>query len=154
MVIENLIRVPAELVKSPSFLLKRLGTIAKDRSVEAYEGSGSRPFCYGVLAVLEEGVRETQATIADALGYDKSYLVGVLDDLEEAGYVERRRDPDDRRRHVVSMTSAGKKELARLRDLHERIDGELFASLTADERKTLQQLLAKVAAAQDPRFSV
>jgi MarR family transcriptional regulator, lower aerobic nicotinate degradation pathway regulator len=153
MVIETLIRMPAELLKSSSFLLKRVGTIAKDKSIEAYEGTGQRPFCFGVLAVLDEGTRETQATIADALGYDRSYLVGVLDELEADGYVERRRDPDDRRRHVVTMTAAGKKELARLRQLHAAIDDELLAPLTAAERKTLQALLLKVAAAQDPRFS-
>ena len=154
MVISEVVRTPKELLKSPGFLLKRLGTIVKDRTVAAYEGAGASVYWYGVLAVLEEGARETQATIADALCYDRSYLVGVLDDLEQAGLVERRRDPADRRRHVVTMTPAGKKELAKLRQLHERVDDEVFATLTASERKTLEELLAKVAAAQDPRYQV
>ena len=154
MVISEVVRTPKELLKSPGFLLKRLGTIVKDRTVAAYEGAGASAYWYGVLAVLEEGARETQATIADALCYDRSYLVGVLDDLEQAGLVERRRDPADRRRHVVTMTPAGKKELTKLRQLHERVDDEVFATLTAAERKTLEELLAKVAAAQDPRYQV
>jgi DNA-binding MarR family transcriptional regulator len=154
MVIEQLVKTPRELLKSPGFLLKRLGTIVKDRTITAYEGEGMTPYAYGVLAVLEEGVRETQATIADALCYDRSYLVGVLDELEEGGLIERRRDPADRRRHVVTMTPAGIKALEKLRLLHDRIDAEVFATLSAAERQQLEKLLAKVAAAQDPRFNL
>jgi DNA-binding MarR family transcriptional regulator len=154
MVISQIVRTPAELLRSPGFLLKRLGTIVKDKTVEAYEGIGASPYSYGVLAVLDEGTRETQAEIADALCYDRSYLVGVLDDLEQNGLIERRRDPADRRRHVVSMTAAGKKQLERLRAVHERIDGEMFATLTSAELQKLQTLLEKVAAAQDPRYKL
>jgi DNA-binding MarR family transcriptional regulator len=153
MVVKQLIRTPKELLQSPSFLLKRLGTIAKDRTVEAFDSAGATAYSYAVLAVLEEGTRETQATIADSLCYDRSYLVGLLDELEQRGLIERRRDPADRRRHVVSMTAAGRKELAKLRAVHESVDEELFAVLTASELKTLQALLAKLAAAQDPRYS-
>ncbi|HVU78962.1 MAG TPA: MarR family winged helix-turn-helix transcriptional regulator [Gaiellaceae bacterium] len=154
MVISQLVRAPQELLKSPAFLLKRLGTIVKDKTMAAYEGAGASPYWYGVLAVLDEGARETQATIADALCYDRSYLVGVLDDLESAGLIERRRDPADRRRHVVSMTPAGKKVLVKLRALHERLDQEVFSVLTSSELKTLEELLGKLAAAHDPRYQV
>jgi DNA-binding MarR family transcriptional regulator len=152
MVIAQAVRAPKELLKSPGFLLKRLGTIVKDRTVDAYEGIGASAYWYSVLAVLDEGTRETQATIADALCYDRSYLVGVLDDLESSGMVERRRDPADRRRHVVTITPAGKKKLEELRRLHERIDDDMFAPLTAAEVKTLTVLLAKLAAAHEPRY--
>jgi DNA-binding MarR family transcriptional regulator len=103
--------------------------------------------------VLDEGAPETQATIADALCYDRSYLVGVLDELEEAGLIERRRDPADRRRHVVTMTAAGKNELDKLRAVHRNIDDEFFSALTPSELSTLEDLLAKVIASQDPRFA-
>lgn len=153
MVINEIVRAPLELVRSPAFLLKRLGTIAKDKMAAAYDEAGASGYSYTVLAVLEESARETQATIADALCYDRSYLVGLLDELEQGGLIERRRDPADRRRHVVSMTAAGRKELARLRAVRESVDSELFSPLSASELKTLQGLLEKLAAAHDPRYS-
>ena len=152
MVTSPLVRTPKELLKSPSFLLKRLGAMAKDKTSEEFERAGATAYSYGVLAVLEEGTRETQATIADALCWDRSYLVGLLDLLEENGMVERKRDTVDRRRHVVSMTDKGRAELERLREVHDRVDEAIFAPLTAAEKKTLQALLAKLAAAQDPRY--
>src|SRR4026208_541663 len=100
-------RVPAELVASTSFLLKRLGFAAKDRTMAAYEETGLHPYHYGVMLVRDEGSRETQGSIADALGYDRGQLVGLLDELEEQGLVERKRDPNDRRRHLVRLTSEG-----------------------------------------------
>src|SRR5690242_21929669 len=100
-----LARPPRALIGSTSFLLKRLGFKMKERSLDAFEATGLSPMHYGVLVLLEEDPRETQATIADALGYDRSHLVGLLDELEEAGLIERRRDTEGRRRHVVTMTA-------------------------------------------------
>jgi DNA-binding MarR family transcriptional regulator len=146
------VRPPRELVKSTSFLLKRLGWEVRDRVHEGYEAAGASPFHFTVLAVLDEGARETQATIADALGYDRSYLVGLLDELEERALIERKRDPADRRRHLVKLTPAGKKTLAKLRALQASIDDDFFASLSADERATLHTLLHRLATYHDPRF--
>ncbi len=147
-------RPPRALVSSTSHLLKRLGFKIKDRSMAAFEDTGLSPMHYGVLVLLDEDPRETQAMIADALGYDRSHLVGLLDELEEAGLVERRRDKEDRRRHVVSLTPEGKKALTRLRAIVTRVDDEFLAPLDADERTTLQLLLLKLAAAHDERYAL
>ncbi len=146
------VRPPRELVSSPSFLLKRLGFEVKDRVHDGYEAAGASPYHFTVLAVLDEGARETQATIADALGYDRSYLVGLLDDLEKRELIERKRDPADRRRHLVNLTPTGKKTLAKLRALQASIDDDFFAPLTADERAQLHALLHRLATHHDPRF--
>src|SRR3954470_11555450 len=138
-------RFPAELVSSTIFLLKRLGMSAKERSLAAFDDAGLHPYHHAILAVLDEGSRETQGAIADALGYDRGQLVGLLDELEDAGLVERRRDPNDRRRHVVQMTPAGRKTLARLRGLSRRLEEEFFGPLESDERAVLHALLLRLA---------
>ena len=97
-------RLPQELIDSPTFLLKKLGFAAKERAMEAYEQTGLHPYHHAILIVLGEGSPETQGSIADTLGYDRGQLVGLLDELEERGLLERRRDPADRRRHLVKLT--------------------------------------------------
>src|SRR3954470_13947943 len=114
-------RVPEELLSSPVFLLKRLGMKAKEESQDPSADAALPPSHYAVLATLAEGERETQGAIADALDYDRGQLVGILDELEEQGLVERRRDPEDRRRQVVVMTAEGKKALTRMRALSKRL---------------------------------
>ena len=148
-------RFPEELVSSTLFLLKRLGMTAKEQSFEAFEEAGLHPYHHAILAVLDEGSRETQGAIADALGYDKGQLVGLLDELEEGRLVERQRDPADRRRQIVRMTPEGRKGLERARRLSQRLENEFLASLSTAERNELHGLLRKVAEDQLPncRFS-
>jgi DNA-binding MarR family transcriptional regulator len=143
---------PKELLSIPSFLLKRLGFGVKDRMVDAMEEVGLGMYDHAILTLLDEEPRETQAQIADALGYDRSHLVGVLDSLEERGLIERRRDPVDRRRHLVTLTPAGEKALARVRKVVKQVNDSFLEPLDAEERKTLTALLARLAAHHDPRY--
>ena len=145
--------MPAELLASPAFLLARLGMAIKARAFDEFEQTGFSPYHHSVLALLDEGARDTQSAIADALQLDRSQLVGLLDTLEEHGLVERRRDPGDRRRHVVSLTPAGREQLAAFRKIVERIEGEFLAPLDAGDRAALQTLLLRLASNYDPRFA-
>ena len=134
-----------ELLHSTTYLLKRLGFAVKERAYEAFDAIGAGPQQHAVLSLLEEGARETQGTIADALGWDRSLLVGLLDELEERGFVERKRDTVDRRRHLVSLTPAGKEALAEMRAVSKRIEKEFLEPLDADERRLLHKLLLELA---------
>jgi MarR family transcriptional regulator, lower aerobic nicotinate degradation pathway regulator len=140
-----------ELLRSTAFLLKLLGSAVRERSLAAFASTKLTPQHYAVLSLLEEGTRETQATIADALGYDRSHLVGLLDELEEKSLLERRRDPGDRRRHLVSLTQEGMAMLGELRAIAKQVEKEFLAPLAPEERQALHSLLLELAAHHDPR---
>jgi DNA-binding MarR family transcriptional regulator len=144
-------RLPEELVASSTFLLKRLGFTAKERGMKAYEDEGLHPYHHAILIALDESEHGTQGSIADALGYDRGQLVGLLDELEERGLIERRRDPDDRRRHLVQMTAEGKRTLRRLRAVARELENDFLAPLSDGERAKLHALLLKLAERHEPR---
>jgi len=144
--------VPHELLSSGLFLLARLGYAAKVETMDAFERAGADPYAYGVLALLAEGARETQAGIADALGFNRSMLVGVLDRMEEQGLVERRRDPNDRRRQMVTATAAGAQRLAELRELAAQLESAALEPLDDDDRATLHRLLLQMAEHRNARY--
>jgi DNA-binding MarR family transcriptional regulator len=147
-------KVPEELISSPLFLLKRLGIKAKEESTAAYSDAGVHPYHYAILATLDEGERETQGAIADALDYDRGQLVGLLDELEELGLIERRRDAEDRRRQIVVMTPAGRKMLTKMRAVAKRLDDAFLAPLTEEQRRQLQKLLLALAVEHVPNCQV
>jgi DNA-binding MarR family transcriptional regulator len=144
-------RVAKELMASSGFLLARLGFAFKAKAIAKLEQAGFELYDYSVLASLAEGASETQATIAGALTVDPSRLVALLDSLETRELIVRRRDPHDRRRHVVSITEAGTRELSRLREMIRELENEFLAPLDPESRERLHELLVALAAANDPR---
>lgn len=144
--------LPEELLASAGFLLARVGGGMKIQVLGELEQAGCPGFQYGVLALLREGPALTQGRIADVLGIDPSQLVGELDKLETNELIERRRDPLDRRRHMVAITPKGEKELVKLRRAVRRIEDEYLAPLDAKSREQLHDLLLRVAQGQDARY--
>ena len=142
---------PQELLLSSTFLLKRLGWMITDRFHDALKPTGLTGQHYAVLSLLDEGMRETQGEIADTLGYDRSHLVGLLDELEEKEFVARRRDQADRRRQLVSLTPSGKEALGRLRAISKKVEKEFLTPLDAEQRRTLHTLLLQLTRHHDPR---
>jgi DNA-binding MarR family transcriptional regulator len=105
--------------------------------------AGFRPPCVGVLRVIADQGPVSQRQISDALGLDPSDLVGAVDVLEEAGLVERGRDPEDRRRHAVVVTAKGRKAADRVGELLHEAECRALAHLDPDERRQLVALIAK-----------
>ena len=63
---------------------------------------------YVVLSALASEPVRTQAALAQSIGADKSRIIGVLDELQERGLIQRQPDPADRRVHLLSLTDAGR----------------------------------------------
>jgi DNA-binding MarR family transcriptional regulator len=143
---------PRELVKSTSFLLKRLGFAIKERTMDAFEARGANPYQHGILCSLSESQAETQSQIADSLGYDRSWLVGLLDELEEEGLIERKPDPADRRRNVVTLKPEGEARLLEFREVSKHVEDEFLTPLSKTERQQLHGLLLKLAEHHDPLY--
>jgi len=88
--------------------------------------------------------------LVESLGIDATNLVGVLNSLEDAGLIRRRRDRADRRRAIIELSTKGEQVLAKLDRALGEIDDEMLATLTASQREALSGLLAQ-AVENNPR---
>jgi DNA-binding MarR family transcriptional regulator len=125
-------------------MLMRLATAIKKRSTEERLGIKLRQLM--LLSYLRAGAPALQQQLCEALWLDPNNCVLLLNELEDMGYVERRRDPADRRRHVVELTADGHAALDRAEQAQESIGDELFAALSDEERSTLRSLLGRALA--------
>ena len=85
----------------------------------------------------------TQQALAAQLSIDRTNLVGLLNELESEGLIERRRSPEDRRRHIVEVTPAGRETLAKAEFALAAVEDQVLAALDATQREALYQLLAQ-----------
>lgn len=110
--------------------------------------SGVKPPTYGVLNVVGQRGSISQRELCDILGVHPSDMVEIMDIVEREGWVERRRDPDDRRRYQLTLTAAGRRTRARYDALAAEAEAQVLEPLSESERRTLLDLVAKVVAAQ------
>jgi len=95
------------------------------------------------LASLRDRGELPQQMLCDVLRTSQNTVVMWLNELEEAGFISRVRDPDDRRKHNVAITPAGTVALERAELEMRRLEDEALSGLTADERAQLRKLIAK-----------
>lgn len=103
------------------------------------------PRCHEVLSLAAREELGSQSALAHRLGIDRTVLTYLLDELAEAGLVERRADPSDRRNRRVVVTARGRSVLAELDHRMEHAEAHLLAGLDDAERATLRGLLERVA---------
>jgi DNA-binding MarR family transcriptional regulator len=95
------------------------------------------------LAYLRDHPSLTQRAMTEDLSMDSNTGVLVLNDLEDLDYVERRRDPADRRRHIVDITDGGLEALEQAEIAQGSIEDEIHGGLSDAERVTFRRLLMK-----------
>jgi DNA-binding MarR family transcriptional regulator len=100
------------------------------------------------LILLSESGALPQSALVQNLEMDPTTVVGLLNELERDGLVERRRSTEDRRRHSVAITARGTKKLADFEAVLVEVEKRVLANLTDDQRSTLHDLL-RIALAGD-----
>ncbi|QSB15945.1 winged helix-turn-helix transcriptional regulator [Natronosporangium hydrolyticum] len=133
----------AGITDSLSLLLAKRGLLTDARLRGALGVTKLSPRHVTVLAHLEPEPT-CQQQLVELLEVDPSVLVAILNDLESADLLRRRRDPTDRRRHIVELTAAGGEALATTAKVLAEVEDELFSDLSAAERGLLGELLRRV----------
>ena len=133
-----------ERATSEGLLLALLGQHAMRRLRETHTEHKLSPRQFHLLGLLHDRGPTAQRELASLMDIDRSALVVLLNPLEADGYISRARDGDDRRRHVVSLTPAGKKQLDRAAQAQRDVENELFATLTSSQRAQLRELLLNI----------
>jgi DNA-binding MarR family transcriptional regulator len=123
-------------------LLTRVSKALHKRTPEAVLGMKWRDSQALGFILKHEGL--TQQELGDAMLMDDNTVVLLLNELEAAGFSVRRRDPGDRRRHIVEITQAGRRAIERAEKAQEGIEDELLGDLSPDEKVTLTKLLTRV----------
>ena len=122
-------------------LLTQLARVVYRRSTVELVGMRIREL--GALAYLRDHQLASQHALSRALSIDANNCVLLLNDLEALHYVERRRDPSDRRRHLVELTTKGRAALERAELAQGSVEDEILGALSAEERTVLQRLLSR-----------
>jgi MarR family transcriptional regulator, lower aerobic nicotinate degradation pathway regulator len=136
--------LPRSLSVWTGYLLSRAGQKCRDCFDALAAPLGIKGRHFSVLALLDEMPGLAQIEMSERLGIDRNTMVLLLNDLESRGLVERRRDPRDRRAHVVTLTAAGQDVLAEGTALAQRTNEVVFAPLSPDEQVQLRALLSRL----------
>jgi DNA-binding MarR family transcriptional regulator len=144
--------MPSEQLLTPAaarstVLITRLARAMRRQFDRAVAPLGLRARHLVCLTHLKDHGASAQGTLIDALGLDASNLVALLNELEDAGLIVRSRDRADRRRGIIELSAEGERMLLEVDRALEAVDDEILAALSADERATLNELLARAGAA-------
>src|SRR3954464_4438863 len=128
----------------PTLLMIKLGRITMHRFTEALEPFGIRPRHVAALIELRDHGELTQQSLCGQLHLDPTNLVAILNELEQRGYATRRRDPEDRRRHLVEVSRKGIAVIEKVSEVMDGVEDDLLEGFEPAEREQLEGLLASI----------
>jgi DNA-binding MarR family transcriptional regulator len=128
-----------------AFLLSQLGHRSASVFTDLIASIDLTPPHAGILRAIAAEPGRSQQALSGELGLLPSRVVVYVDELEDRGYVERRRNPDDRRLHALYLTASGKKVIGKIGELGRQHDRLLTAGLDAQQRDAVRRLLAIMA---------
>jgi DNA-binding MarR family transcriptional regulator len=116
-----------------------------DEAARAHGLTGARDWI--VLSALAAGPRQTQLSLAQSLGLDKTTMTSLLDRMESRGLITRCTDRHDRRARIPELTAAGRRIQAEVISARDRVEAGLLGDFTADEQRQLRSLLTRLTVA-------
>jgi len=131
-----------------AFLLSQLGHRSASVFADLIASVDLTPPHAGILRAIASEPGRSQQALSGQLGLLPSRVVAYVDELEDRGYVERRRNHDDRRLHALYLTASGKKLMSKIGELGRQHERLMTAGLDTDQRDTLRRLLSAVAERQ------
>jgi DNA-binding MarR family transcriptional regulator len=123
-------------------LVTQLYKAVNRRTSEDLLGMRFKP--YLTLGYVRDHPGVSQQELESSLFMDANTVVLILNELESGQLSLRRRDPNDRRRHIVEITAAGRRALEKADKARESLEDEVLRGLSADDKKTLRRLLGRV----------
>lgn len=140
--------VAEQAPRSVGFLISQLGFFSSKGFMEALEPIGIGPKEFLLMRFVQATQGRSQQALAERLGVPASRMVALVDHLEEAGLVERRPDPEDRRVRGLYLTRKGRGALERAAKIAIDYETRLCAGINREEREQLIDLLQKLQASQ------
>jgi DNA-binding MarR family transcriptional regulator len=128
-----------------AFLLVQLGMEAARQFAQQLAPLGVEPRHVGMLTRLAANEGKAQQVIGELIGLNPTQMVFLVDELEGRGFVERRRNPADRRSYALHLTPAGRDMLSKVQEAGRVHQARLGASLSDSEREQLTELLRRIA---------
>lgn len=128
-----------------AFVLAQLGQHAAQLFAERIASLGLTPPHAGILRAIAASPGQSQQALSGRLGLLPSRVVAFVDELQDRGYVERRRNPDDRRLHALYLTESGRRLMLKLSELARQHERRFTAGLDDQQRRVLHELLTTLA---------
>lgn len=128
-----------------AFLLAQIGAHATERFAERIAALDLTPAQAGLLRAVASEPGRSQQAVAEQLGVQPSRFVALVDELEQRGVVERRRNATDRRLYALHLTAHGERFMREIGEVGLAHENDICSALSAAERTTLRELLQRVA---------
>ncbi len=136
---------PPDYTESVGFLLRQLGFLSTSLFAEQLANVELTAAHAGILRAIAAEPGRSQHSLSTYLRLVPGRLVGYLDELEERGYIERRRNSGDRRRNALYLTAEGKKLMRKIACFARQHEDQLTSGLGPEEFRSLRDLLATMA---------
>lgn len=136
-------RPPAGIAARLALLVANAGYGMADYAEDGLGALGLDGREYMALAVLDDDRPSSQLELATLCGKAPAVIVDIVDGLESRGLVARSRDPEDRRRSIVTLTATGRAALKKADRLADQVEREILVGLDDDERRHLHELLQR-----------